>query len=261
MLLLIAGHPRSGTTMLQRLCAGHPQIGLTNEFGILNGLGLSRLAYSRLALQNWQKVRHRWAFHPADAPLPQHYEWRNLRFVLGHVAAVWRYGRSPVTLPVITKAYLHAFPGKTIVGDKLPHYIFTMEKLVPYDDLKRVVIYRDCRDVTSSFLKQARTTWAKMPWVHYVDTAEKIATRWVRTINLMHTHQSQLFIMRYETLAAQPDQELNRLAAYLDVDTAGFDAGLVSDRSIGNYRQGLTAVELADVMRVAGETMARLGYT
>jgi hypothetical protein len=44
-----------------------------------------------------------------------------------------------------------------IVGDKLPSYAFLLDQLVPLPQLLRLVIYRDCRDVTSSFLRKVRS--------------------------------------------------------------------------------------------------------
>ena len=44
-----------------------------------------------------------------------------------------------------------------IVGDKFPAYMFKMNQFVDLQELLRLVIYRNCRDVTSSFLKKLET--------------------------------------------------------------------------------------------------------
>jgi hypothetical protein len=81
---------------------------------------------------------------------------------------------------------------------------FHFDRFVDNPGLIHLVIYRDCRDVTSSFLKQARTTWRDAPWVSKVDTAEKIAQRWVRGIDIMEQYAAKVYITRYETLMQQP---------------------------------------------------------
>jgi hypothetical protein len=47
MALIISGHPRSGTTLLQQLCDDHPALGVTNELGNFTHLDRSYLAYAR----------------------------------------------------------------------------------------------------------------------------------------------------------------------------------------------------------------------
>ncbi len=52
-LLAIAGHGRSGTTLLHEICNAHPQITLTHELGLrdveqIAGPTLARLGYARV---------------------------------------------------------------------------------------------------------------------------------------------------------------------------------------------------------------------
>ncbi|MBA3562613.1 MAG: sulfotransferase [Gammaproteobacteria bacterium] len=56
MVLLIAGHPRSGTTLLRRLCNAHPDIALTHEVGTFLYLGSSYKEYRRqLIRRSWDR--------------------------------------------------------------------------------------------------------------------------------------------------------------------------------------------------------------
>lgn len=136
-----------------------------------------------------------------------------------------------------------------------------LDRLVPLPQLLRLVIYRDCRDVTSSFLRKVRTDWKRQRWAQYVDTAEKVALRWVRAIEDLENHAEDLYIIRYEELVADPRPVLDRLARWLEVDPGGFEPGMVSASSVGKYMQGLTTRELDDVLKVAGSTMKRLNYS
>jgi hypothetical protein len=185
----------------------------------------------------------------------------NVRAVTAHLFHIARMGAGRVTLSAIVAEAREAAPEALVVGDKMPQYIFMMDRLIMVPGLKRLVIYRDCRDVTNSFLRMARTTWRHRLWVRDMNTAEKIAQSWVRAIEIMGRHADHLFAIRYEDLVDQPVSELNRLAEWLTVDPSGFDAKLVSGSAVGKFRQGLTARELEDVLRVAGPTLERLKYS
>jgi hypothetical protein len=260
MALMICGHPRSGTTLLQQLCDGHPEMGVTNELGNFTHLDQSYLAYARHLFERWRRVQDKWAFDVAYADEHESLRANNLRFVLRHLFYLFKVSRGPVTAKTIETAYRSSFPQARIMGDKWPHYLFTLDRFVNEPDLLRLVIYRDCRDVTSSFLKQVRTTWRDASWIGKIDTAEKIAQRWLRGIEMMEHHADQVYIVRYESLLQQPQAELSRLATWLDIDPAGFNSEMIQTTSIGKFQMGLTDTELDTVMAVAGPTLARLAY-
>jgi hypothetical protein len=142
--------------------------------------------------------------------------------------------------------------------------VFLLDRVAGNPGLSCLIIYRDCRDVVSSMLERVRTVWRQRSWSQGVDNAEKVATRWVRSIELMERYQEQICTVCYEDLVSRPRTELERVAQWLAVDPAGFaEARIrsVATASVGKYRTGLTQEELATVMRIAGPTMARLGYT
>jgi hypothetical protein len=261
MVLLICGHPRSGTTLLQRLCDAHPEMAVTNELGNLDFLGQSFWQYSKNILRRRREVNGGWAFHFSYAKKHErdYLHEQNLRFALRHLRYLpqkWK----PVTTETIEASYQTMFPRAKVIGDKLPHYIFRLENFAARQDMDRLVIYRDCRDVVSSFLKMVRTTWQGMSWTKYVDNAEKVATRWVRTINHIEEYADSMTVMRYETLMHEPVNELQRVAAAIGVDPAGFPADMIRPTSIGNYKKGLTAAEIDTILEIAGPTMERYGY-
>jgi hypothetical protein len=169
--------------------------------------------------------------------------------------------REPIDVQIIEAALKRFFPESSILGDKWPHYMFLMDKFVNADNLLQcLVIYRDCRDVTSSFLKQARTVWRQQDWVNDLNTAEKIARHWVEGIRLMERHAAQLHIVRYEDLIDNPKAVFASIGDWLGVDPAGFPTHEIKRSSLGKYKGGLTNEELATVMDIAGPTMAQLGY-
>jgi hypothetical protein len=179
--------------------------------------------------------------------------------VSAHVLRIARQGTGPVTLPALVAAET-CNGAVRVVGDKFPQYMFRMHQFVELQDLLRLVIYRDCRDVTSSFLKKLRADWKNQAWTRPMNTAEKIARKWVEGVEIMERYAERLFVIRYETLVGDADAELRRVAEWLEVDPSGFDPGKVFGSSVGNYRRGLTADELDDVLKVSGSTLERLGY-
>lgn len=260
MILMIGGHPRSGTTLLQTLCDLHPEMAVTNEFGCFSFLGQSYGDYARSIFDRWKRVQGKWAFDIAYANYHRLISINNFRFALLHLIRFRQHYRGEVTAVSLEATYRRMFPKARVVGDKWPHYLFRMDKYVQEEDLTRLVIYRDCRDVTSSFLVQARTNWKDTDWVHKVDNAEKIAARWVRGIEIMEAHANKLVILQYEEMMHEPAKELRRVSEAIGVDPAGFPTDMIDPGSIGKYQKGLTSEELETVMAVAGPTMERLGY-
>lgn len=268
--LIIAGMPRSGTTLLQQLCNNHPQMRVTKEFGNYLFVGESLTGYLKGTARRVRRINGKWRPHGARQEVATTLlEKLRLRAVnqianglaaTAHVLRIARRGTGPVTLSALVAA--ETGNGETrIVGDKFPQYMFKMHQLVELQELLRLVIYRDCRDVTSSFLKKLRADWKDQSWTRPMDTADKIARKWVEGIEIMERHAESLFVVRYEALVSDTETELRRIAEWLNVEPSGFDQKMVFGSSVGNYRRGLTAQELDDVLRVSGPTLERLGYT
>lgn len=268
--LVIAGMARSGTTLLQQLCNTHPQMRVTNEFGNYAWIGDSYPRYVTRTVARIQKINGKWRIlgTPGFVPPKLTDELRirsgnhvaNVRGAALHLFRLARRWPERVTLATLVEEAGGGDPEIRIVGDKLPRYAFMLNQLVPLPQLLRLVIYRDCRDVTSSFLRKVRTDWKRQRWTRHFDNAEKIARRWVRAIEDMEHYREHLYLVRYEELVADPRPELTRIAEWLDVERSWLDAGRVSDSSVGKYKEGLTPEELDDVLRVAGPTLRRLDY-
>lgn len=259
MLLLVGGHARSGTTMLRHLCASHREMAVTNELNFLSGLGRSYAGHSRVLLrQVGQRTMKgiRWRHGVAPGA-------RAAGFAARYLWALKANHEGVVDVPAVERALQTLFPHARVVGDKMPHYVLLLDRMAGTPGLSSLVIYRDCRDVVSSFLERVRNVWHTHAWSRNYDSAEKVATLWVRYVEVMERHRRQILIVRYEDLVREPRPVLDRLAGALGVDPAGFDAqrvASVQDSSIGKHTSGLTREELGVVMDIAGPAMARLGY-
>jgi hypothetical protein len=186
---------------------------------------------------------------------------RNHAFVVHYLLRMLRHWQKRVNVQAIEATLKNIFPGKRIVGDKYPDYVFRLNDLAGVDNLSVLVICRDCRDVTSSALRTVSTAWHNMPVLRKkMDTAAKVAERWVQAMELTDRHRDKLCIIHYEDLIKEKVRELKALGNWLGVDPEGFNAGVIRDTSIGKYKSGLSDKDLMTVMDVAGPTMAKMGY-
>lgn len=259
MALIISGNPRSGTTILQKLCNRHPNISVTNEFGNFAFIDKPYVVYSLQVMMRWYQVRNKWAFDLSYNSMKSKNLY-NFIFINRYLLGMVKHYRDPITVQIIEAALKHSFPESSILGDKWPLYMFLMDKFVNINDLYCLVIYRDCRDVTSSFLEQVRTAWRRQAWINNLNTAKKVARHWVDMIGLMEHHAAQLHIVCYEDLIDNPKAVFASIGNWLGVDPIGFPTHEIKRNSIGKYKSGLTGEELAAVMDIAGPTMTRLGY-
>lgn len=265
MVLIIGGHPASGTTLLRHLCNNHPDITLTHEFGNFHYLGrpykeyryqLLKRLWNRGVLENrfllWSPSNH---LSPKVVKIVGSHA-----FIARYFLELHRYHRNIVDLSIVRTVLKSIFPKAHIVGDKEPHYVFALDELARVNGLKRLIVYRDCRDIASSLLENSRTKWRNKIWIKDFNTAEKVAKQWVRAIEVMERNIDKLHTIRYEDLINQPDVELKTLGSWLGVDPTGFPKEIIRDTSIGKYNIGLSDKELATVMEVAGPTMSQFGY-
>ena len=265
MVLVIRGHARSGTTMLWKLCNQHPDIRLTYEFKQFYPLGKPFREYEGELLGY---MSHRGIYENRVLGLPDtgNKLLRGINVLCSYVFAarylfrLRRYRLARIDAAAVEATLKSLFPQVRVVGDKYPNYVFMLDKLTEVDGLSCLIIYRDCRDVTSSTLKRVRTDWRNKSWATRINSAEKVAMQWVRAVELMEHDAGRIKMTRYEDLIQQPELELEALGNWLGVDPSGFPKELIRDASIGNYKSGLTDEEVTSVMKIAGPTMTRLGY-
>lgn len=259
MVLIITGHPRSGTTLLHKLCRNHPDIILTKEFGCFRTLGVPLPLYTLGILGRcWATRNNPILTSPGMSRRTQ--LLRSYKFEARFLTLLYQSGPPLVTVSDVESILRRLFLGKRIVGDKFTDYIFNLNQFVELDDISTIVIYRDCRDVTASYLERLRTDWRRMPILSAFDTPQKIAERWLCAISWMTRYQHKVHSIRYEDLVQWPEREFEKLGKRLEVDPDGFSADFVHDSSVGSYKHRLSAAELSTVMWIAGSRMAELGY-
>lgn len=266
MTLLISGHQRSGTTLLRRVCDGHPQMQVANEFGCFADVGLTVAQAWRQRLAQWRLVNGRWAFDSQFANHPRRH-WQNLWFTVRYGLHLAKVTQGNVAANNVADALQKTWGAETAVsGDKWPQYMPLLANLLQNEEVKGIIIYRDCRDVTSSFLEKVRTVWRTRSWASELDSADKIARNWVTQIELMEQLAGQfgptkLHLIQYERFVTEPAQSLAELAGWLGILPENFSQKQVRASSIGKYRQGLTPDEIAQVESIAGEKMQDLEYS
>ena len=254
--LVIAGHVRSGTTLLRNICDSHPHMSVTNELKYFKGVDKPFAAHCRVFLGRlWGKAV------TGDSYSVQ---INNYKFACRYLFNLLRYKEGPVvSASAIRKSLSCTFPGALVVGDKTPEYIFSLDGLVNQEGFSSLVIFRDSRDVASSTLQRVRTRWQSQGWTSSIDTAEKVAARWMRCIDIMERNREKIHIIRYEDLVTRPGPELERLGHWLGVDPGLFPESTVSkitDAGIGKYKTGLTEQELAAVTEITRQKMESLEY-
>jgi len=257
-MLVIGGLPRSGTTLLRRLCGRHPEMLVTHELGNFLAIHQSYYRYCLTMLQRWHRVGHR-SYHFSVAK-KKNIRRRNLSFLLKFLWQLRSFPARKIEAPDIERALRLVLPNRTSIGDKYRGDVFGLDRLVGIPEIKPLIIYRDCRDVTNSTLAMTRSKWQHSKFIRIMNTPQKIARRWVAGIQKMQQHAGAIYALRYESLATNPKEELRLLGNWLGVAPERFRDHTIRASSVGKYKSGLTPEELESVMQIAGPTLANLGY-
>lgn len=241
-LVFVVGSPRSGTTFL------------AGAIGSLPGfVDLGEVAPFKAAV-------------PELVSLPRDDAARRIRRILGVARRVSLVGAVRAVEQTPEAAYL--------VDDIL----------AAYPDARVVHIVRDGRDVVCSLLERgwlredrigrddagiAHGAYARF-WVEpvrreefaQVSDARRAAWAWRRYVSAARSAEGEVFELRYESMAAAPDEVGHQLAAYLGASPESLAAALGESHaaSIGRYERDLTQEQLSDVVAEAGELLRELGY-
>ncbi|MDW7759178.1 MAG: sulfotransferase [Acidobacteriota bacterium] len=255
--VIIGGHPRSGTTLLNTLCNTHPDIVMSFEYRSFVALDMTLPIYlKRLGDPSKKKpfLQKSNGNKSADREAGIHFH-EHMTTQLKNAAP------EIVRLQDVIGIYQSAFPEARVIGDKYPRYVFHLDKLAAYSDLRRIIIYRDPRDVARSALEKAATDWKGKPFGKSLDTAWKVATHWVKSMDMMERYAPRVHTLRYESLIRDPRTAMSTLGRYLGVDPDGFTTSKIHDSSIGKHRDELTREQIHAIEEIAGPTMRRWGYT
>lgn len=250
--IIITGHERSGTTLLRNLCNAHPDIILTMEFGNFLGLGKSARQYAAF-IRDRQRINRYRSFLVQGAREQKWIEvYKSRRFVRRYLKEIKKLKCKVVSTKALDLSLKSIFPKASIFGDKFPYYIQHLDKLIGQPNLKIIVIYRDCRDVVSSTLQMVRTDWGKREFIKNIDSAEKVAKRWVGAIEQIEKYQDKLHIIRYEDLISNQDQYIEELSNFLKINSKGFPRQMIEERGAKKYLEFLTQEELKTIDEIAG---------
>jgi hypothetical protein len=176
----------------------------------------------------------------------------------------------------------------TRYGDATPALMYCAEVLVEaFPDAKIVQIIRNGRDVVAAMLSDpAELAWFR-PGLANVETefpnpffgtesvadrdgwpklsaAGKCAMRWRGCVHKMARLRNslsaeQLTTFRYEQVIADPSAAASALADFIDAEVSSIEAPPRGRRGNG-WRQLLSPAQLAEVERVAGQELRRVGY-
>ncbi|TMQ95682.1 sulfotransferase [Actinomadura soli] len=183
-------------------------------------------------------------------------------------------------------------------ADASPDLIYSADVLLDaFPDAQLVQLIRDGRDAVADMLADERClAWFK-PGLANLDTvfpnpffgvedhtersrwpraalAVKCALRWRGSVRLsarlrQQVPEEQLFTVRYEELVAKPRRVGTALSEYLDAPISRTAlSGLVragevraeAGAGVGSWRERLTPRQLAQVEKIAGTELRRLGY-
>jgi hypothetical protein len=169
--------------------------------------------------------------------------------------------------------------------EQTPETAFLVEAaLLAYPRARVVHVVRDGRDVVCSLLERGWLSPGRTDsddarlgfgpharfWVEEerrdefprVSDATRAAWMWRRYLTAARGHDSAIEL-RYEALAAGPQAAATDVARFLGSDPGPLAEGFaeVHARSVGRWREELTAEQLADVEREAGALLRELGYS
>jgi hypothetical protein len=266
----IVGNDRSGTTMLRlivdrgRDAAVPPESMFLTDFAAAFETGEPRdaAAGERLMRAVWEHPKVRlWELPPDPPAVPDGLTGPDAyRFI--------------AATPFEAYAALH---GKPRWGDKTPHYVHHVDHLLAlWPRARFVVLVRDGRDVALSLRRLPfgpNNAWAAAQW-------------WARGIRAgtraQDDHPDAVLTVRYEDLAAAPQEEVRRLCAFLglgyDDDMLALEhvdpARIVPDQAawfptlfdgintsaVGRWRREMSRRDRRIFAALAGAELEQLGY-
>ena len=241
-LVFVVGSPRSGTTMLGQSLGSAPGF-----------VDLGEVAPLKAAL-------------PDLAGLPEDEASRRLRHVLERTRGL---------------ALVRGLRGV----EQTPEMAFLVGAgLRAYPRARVVHIVRDGRDVACSLLErgwlsagheghddahllygaQARF-WVELGRAQefeHASDATRAAWAWRRYVSAARQPVDRVLELRYEQLVADPGGAAALIATHIDAPREALAEALtrVHDRSVGRHRHDLSAEQLTDIEREAGDLLGELGY-
>ena len=204
----LVGCPRSGTTLLQSLLASHPQIASFPESNFFNHLFSHSEPKRRLVGLVSRRAKPRLANffqesgHTVQSPAP----YSLFPHQLTHYFAN--------TLDQLT-----CYQGKAIWVEKTPTHLYHLDFIKRHiQQPKFIHIIRDGKDTVAS-LYDVRKKYPKQ-WPTEPASVDLSVNRWLKdvSISLQYVDDPAHFIVRYESLVANPEAILKPLCRFIGVD-------------------------------------------
>lgn len=187
--------PRSGSTMLQRMLAAHPQVATLPEPWVLMPPLYALRKSGIFAEYNHESLADAANDFVSALPNGEADYFRAVRLFAESL-----YG-------CITSAE------KPYFLDKTPRYCFIASELIKvFPDAKFVVLWRNPVAVLSSRFHSFGNRWR---WYNYkVDFYAGLSS----LVGFVEQNQSQVFTINYEMLVKSPEESLQKLMEYLELD-------------------------------------------
>jgi hypothetical protein len=266
----IFGCPRSGTSLLSRMLASHPNLAVPYEshlydsiFPIVRRYGDLCLPAARARLvSEILRTEHirRWAPPPSLAATLEAIERGDFHGIVEGLMRAWA-----------------ASQGKSHWGEKTPQHTLCWRVIsAGFPRLQVIHLVRDGRDVALSYKNAFFGPKHVYPlarrWRNYLAAAEAARA---------NLGEKAFLQVRYEDLVTDPERELRRICGFLgedfDPSMLGFYQGgpsfhvdprnarnlrlPVMAENIGRWRTGMTARELRIFEALAGASLEPYGYS
>jgi hypothetical protein len=194
--LFVLSLPRAGSTLLQRILTAHSRISSTAEPWIM----LPPL-YSLRPDGAYSEYSHREVTRAVEDLIPRMRGGRR-----AYLDAIAEFG-----MRVYAQS---AEPGAAYFLDKTPRYTLIAESLLEtFPDGRFIVLWRNPLAVVASVVD----TWAGGRWHHYRHKVD-LYTGLERLTDAVAGNRDRVHTVRYEDLVSEPEKELAKLLAYLELD-------------------------------------------
>lgn len=272
--VFIVGCPRSGTTLLQRMLDSHPQLAVANDTHFIpravQKLGLT--SNLRLTAPLVEFVRHYRRYPRLGLP----------------DAAIDNAASTAETYPEFISNIYRQFAeakAKPLSGEKTPDYVKNLPMLNHlFPEARFIHIYRDGRDVALSTLEWATNSKGPGRLEYWKESPVGVsALWWKQQVSTGREDGASIGADRYlevcyELLVDQPEDELRRIADFLDlpytekmirfhrgkqrngVGLSAKSAWRPVTPGLRNWRQDLKGLDLEVFELLAGDLLRQLNY-
>lgn len=196
-LIFVISQPRSGSTLLQRMLAGHSWIQTSAETWLMlhPAYGLRRKGIKT-------DYRAGWAVGAVKEFLDNYAEGRE----------TWLDGIRAFAHTVYGAAMQRG--GRRRFLDKTPRYTMIVPELAElFPEARYLVLLRNPLAVLSSELR----TYVEEDWPRLADFAPDLIDAPARLVAAREVLGENMLEVRYETLVREPERELQRICRYLDI--------------------------------------------